>query len=174
MNYLQLENILLKHVENIKGVEPYKSNNFITPWVVGFVELNKNYKYEISYGTAFRGGWCIGVTLLKNNKPINDLKFNKCFLHTEILDINDFINKIKNTEINMTDAEKTIYKKIIIDTINKVGGYREKTIIKDGFSIEKTVDWNNSIKVLKVIANNENIDVFPEFDFELVKKRITG
>lgn len=74
----------------------------------------------------------------------------------------------------MTNTEKTIYKKIIIDTINKIGGYREKTIIKDGFSIEKTIDWNNSIKVLKVIANNKNIDVFPEFDFELVKKRIVG
>ena len=94
MTYLELENKL----RNLKGIEPafYQSDNFITPWVVGFIKIGKRFEYEISYGTAFGGGWCIGVTLLYNKRLLKDrTKYSKCFFDDEIYKINDFITEMK-------------------------------------------------------------------------------
>ena len=93
MTYLELENKL----RNLKGIELafYQSDNFITPQVVGFIKIGKGLEYEISYGTAFGGGWCIGVTLSYNKRLSKDRTNNKCFFDDEIYKINDFITEMK-------------------------------------------------------------------------------
>ena len=98
MNYVELES-KLKSIPTIETVKPYRSDNFITPWVVGFIPLVKNVSAEISYGEAFGGGYCIGFTLFENEKLMSYEKregFDWCFMEDEINNISEYVNKVKN------------------------------------------------------------------------------
>lgn len=96
MNYIDVERELRGKINGIEIVRPYESDNFVTPNVIGFVPIGKSYKYEISYGIGFGGGWIVGVTLFKNGRLYKNLQgSNKCFLIEELDDLNQHIRKYK-------------------------------------------------------------------------------
>ena len=102
MNYIELERTLLTNIKNIKSVKPYESNNIITPWVVGFVPIGNDIKYEVSYGAVFGGGWCIGLTPFYKGKLMEDRNnYSKCFFDDEINNIDNFIVDMKQQLSNV-------------------------------------------------------------------------
>lgn len=47
----------------------------------------------------------------------------------------------------------TEYNGIIKNIVRTQGAFREKEILKNGFTVEKTETWNKSHKVLNVLSN---------------------
>lgn len=97
-NYIEIEREL-NAIPGIKSTHPYRSDNFMTPWVVGFIPLAKSYKAEISYGEALGGGYAIGFTLFIDGRlaPYTIRKnYDKCFMDDEIGEIVDHANSIVN------------------------------------------------------------------------------
>lgn len=103
MDYIELESLLYSQIKNIKPVKKvYESDNWVTPRVIGFVDIGNNYKYEIAYGKNFPDGYLIGVTLFYKKYPAkNRLCYSDCFLLSEINNINTFI-------VEMTKEIKTL------------------------------------------------------------------
>lgn len=99
-NYMEIEREL-RSIPTIKTVSPYQSDNFISPWVIGFIPLTKNIKAEISYGTGFNNDYIIGFTLFENGKLMpyeRREKYDRCFMENEIDIIFDYVQELKEME----------------------------------------------------------------------------
>ena len=90
MDYKEIESKLM-NLKNMR-IEHKQGGNFITPNVVGYMRINSTITAEISYGTAFGGGYAVGFTIFKNGrlqKPFDRLEgYDKMFLENEINEIN--------------------------------------------------------------------------------------
>lgn len=73
---------------------------------------------------------------------------------------------LKNEDLSMYD---NIIKKIV----KKYGGFREKDIMNNPYTIRKTETWNSSHKVLNIIENNTH-DHKNSFSVDLVTRKICG
>jgi len=96
-DYIEVESAI-RAIPGIITVTPYRTNNLITPWVTGFIPLVDGIEAEITYGTAFGGGYSVGFTLFKNQKlmPIEDREaYDKCFMDYEIKQIAAYAETVK-------------------------------------------------------------------------------
>lgn len=68
-----------------------------------------------------------------------------------------------------------MYKEGVAIIVNRFGGFRERTILKNPHTIEKTGTWNNEHKVLNVLELNPGVDGYRAgFQVDLVTKSICG
>lgn len=68
-----------------------------------------------------------------------------------------------------------VYESIVKAIVRKHGGFREKNILSNPHSIEKSETWNDEHKVLNVLSNEPNIDGYRAgFQIDLVTNSICG
>ena len=68
-----------------------------------------------------------------------------------------------------------MYESTVKAIVRKHGGFREKNILSNPHSIEKSETWNNEHKVLNVLSNKPDIDGYlAGFQIDLVTKSICG
>lgn len=74
----------------------------------------------------------------------------------------------------MKDILKNSYKKTIENIVNKKGGYREKEVLKNNYTVERGT-WNKDHKVLEVVSEVEEEDGYRSgFAVDLVTCDICG
>lgn len=68
-----------------------------------------------------------------------------------------------------------MYEGQVIMIANRFGGLRERAILKNPHTIEKTGTWNNEHKVLNVLELKPDVDGYRGgFQVDLVTKSICG
>lgn len=68
-----------------------------------------------------------------------------------------------------------MYESTVKAIVRKHGGFREKNILSNPHSIEKSETWNNEHKVLNVLSNKPDIDGYRAgFQIDLVTMSICG
>ena len=68
-----------------------------------------------------------------------------------------------------------MYESTVKAIVRKHGGFREKNILSNPHSIEKSETWNNEHKVLNVLSNKLDIDGYRAgFQIDLVTNSICG
>lgn len=68
-----------------------------------------------------------------------------------------------------------MYESTVKAIVRKHGGFREKNILSNPHSIEKSETWNDEHKVLNVLSNEPNIDGYRAgFQIDLVTNSICG
>ena len=68
-----------------------------------------------------------------------------------------------------------MYESTVKAIVRKHGGFREKNILSNPHSIEKSETWNNEHKVLNVLSNKPDIDGYRAgFQIDLITKSICG
>lgn len=68
-----------------------------------------------------------------------------------------------------------VYESIVKAIVRKHGGFREKNILSNPHSIEKSETWNDEHKVLNVLSKEHDIDgYYAGFQIDLVTMSICG
>ena len=68
-----------------------------------------------------------------------------------------------------------MYESTVKAIVYKHGGFREKNILSNPHSIEKSETWNNEHKVSNVLSKGPDIDgYYAGFQIDLVTKSICG
>lgn len=69
-----------------------------------------------------------------------------------------------------------MYESTVKAIVRKHGGFREKNILSNPHSIEKSGTWNDEHKVLNILKLNPDMDDFRYYGFQidLVTKSICG